>query len=139
MREKTKKFGFRPGPTQTGLYSHRRWLEAGNFLFQKKRSCTIHVAKTKMDRGWNFWIMVLSVYRKQRHLSALRLLRSCSAPLFSPLQSVGFPMRRNSFHLAKFPPSDRRKYPRLPVNLHEVGNLYSCLYWRMLHFDIMFG
>ena len=23
--------GFRPGPTQTGLYSHRRWLEASNF------------------------------------------------------------------------------------------------------------
>ena len=24
-----------PGPTQTGLYSHRRWLEAGNFGFRK--------------------------------------------------------------------------------------------------------
>ena len=23
--------GFRPGSTQIGLYSHRRWLEAGNF------------------------------------------------------------------------------------------------------------
>ena len=23
--------GFRPGPTQTRLYIHRRWLEAGNF------------------------------------------------------------------------------------------------------------
>ena len=27
-REKTGLRGFRPGPTQTGLYSHRRWLEA---------------------------------------------------------------------------------------------------------------
>ena len=26
--EKTGLLGFRPGPTQTGLYSHRRWLEA---------------------------------------------------------------------------------------------------------------
>ena len=26
--EKTGLWGFRPGPTQTGLYSHRRWLEA---------------------------------------------------------------------------------------------------------------
>ena len=29
--EKTGLQGFRPGPTQTGLYSHRRWLEACNF------------------------------------------------------------------------------------------------------------
>ena len=27
-REKTGLRGFRPGPTQTGLYSHTRWLEA---------------------------------------------------------------------------------------------------------------
>ena len=26
---------FRPGPTQTRLYSHRRWLEAQNFGFRK--------------------------------------------------------------------------------------------------------
>ena len=26
--EKTGLRGFQPGPTQTGLYSHRRWLEA---------------------------------------------------------------------------------------------------------------
>ena len=26
--EKTGPRGFRPGPTQTGLYSHRKWLEA---------------------------------------------------------------------------------------------------------------
>ena len=25
--------GFQPGPTQSGLYSHRRWLEAWNFEF----------------------------------------------------------------------------------------------------------
>ena len=31
--------GFRPGATQTDLYKHRRCLEAGNFVFRKKRSC----------------------------------------------------------------------------------------------------
>ena len=40
--------GFRPGPTQTGLYSHRRWLETWNFGFRKQRYCTIQVAKTKL-------------------------------------------------------------------------------------------
>ena len=33
---------------QTKLYKHRRWLEAGNFRFRKKRKCTIRVAKTKV-------------------------------------------------------------------------------------------
>ena len=33
--EKTGLRGFRPGPTQIGLYSHRRWLEAGNFVLRK--------------------------------------------------------------------------------------------------------
>ena len=32
--EKTGLRGFRPGPTQTGLYSHRTWLEACNFVFR---------------------------------------------------------------------------------------------------------
>ena len=34
VREKTNNLGFRPGLTQTGLYNHRRWLEAGNFVFK---------------------------------------------------------------------------------------------------------
>ena len=38
----------KPGCTGIGLYSHRRWLEAGNFGFRKKRDCTIYVAKSKM-------------------------------------------------------------------------------------------
>ena len=37
----------RTGPTQTSLYKHRRWLEAINFGFRKKRNCTTHEAKTK--------------------------------------------------------------------------------------------
>ena len=35
VREKTNKLGFRPGPTQTGLFCHRKWLEAGNFGLKK--------------------------------------------------------------------------------------------------------
>ena len=38
---------FQQGPTQTRLYSHRRWLETCKFGFRKKRDCTIYVAKTK--------------------------------------------------------------------------------------------
>ena len=45
--EKTGLRGFRPAPTQTRLYSLRRWLEALNFGNRTKRDCTIYVAKTK--------------------------------------------------------------------------------------------
>ena len=48
VREKTKQFGFQPGSTQIRLYSHKRWLEAWNFGFKKKRGCTIRVAKAKI-------------------------------------------------------------------------------------------
>ena len=47
MHEKTNTFGFRPGPTQTGLYKHRRWLDARIFRLRKKKNCTIRVATTK--------------------------------------------------------------------------------------------
>ena len=47
VHEKSNNLGFPPGPIQTRLYSHRRWLEAGNFGFRKKRYCTLRVAKTK--------------------------------------------------------------------------------------------
>ena len=46
--EKTCLWGFRPGLTQTKLYSHRRWLDAYNFRFILKRDCTINVAKRKV-------------------------------------------------------------------------------------------
>ena len=46
-REKTVVRGVQPGLTQTGLYNHRRWLEASNFGFRKRRDCTIYVEKTK--------------------------------------------------------------------------------------------
>ena len=46
-QEKTSLRGFRPGRTQTDMYSHRSRLEAWNFGFKKKRNCIICVAKTK--------------------------------------------------------------------------------------------
>ena len=44
--EKTNNLGFRPGLTQTGLYSHRSRLEAWNFRCRKERDSTICVAKS---------------------------------------------------------------------------------------------
>ena len=40
-------WGFRLGRAQTGLYSHKRWLEALNFGFRKLRDCSVSVAKTE--------------------------------------------------------------------------------------------
>ena len=45
--EKTGLRGLRTSPTQTGLYGHRKWLEAWNFVFGKKKYCTIQVAEKK--------------------------------------------------------------------------------------------
>ena len=45
--KKINNLGFRPGLIQTGLYSHRRRLEAQNFGFKTKRDSTICVMKTK--------------------------------------------------------------------------------------------
>ena len=42
--KKTCLGGFRPGRTQTGVYSHRRWLEACNL---ESRGIVLSVAKTK--------------------------------------------------------------------------------------------
>ena len=46
-RKNTCLGGLRPGQTQTGLYIHRRVLEARNFRFRKKRDFTIYVTKAK--------------------------------------------------------------------------------------------
>ena len=39
--QENRSFGFPTGPTETGLFCHRRWLEAENFGIRKKRGCTI--------------------------------------------------------------------------------------------------
>ena len=38
LHEKANNLGFQPSPTQTGLYSHRSWLEA---VKKKMMDCTI--------------------------------------------------------------------------------------------------
>ena len=68
VRDKTSNLGFRPGPTQTGLYSHRRSLEAGNFGFRKKRNCTIRVAQTKALISFAVTAPVQVVYFPMRRL-----------------------------------------------------------------------
>ena len=60
--EKTGLRGFRPGPTQTGLGSHRRWLEASNFRFRKKRNCTIRVAKIKALISFAVTVKLICVF-----------------------------------------------------------------------------
>ena len=40
-------WGSRQGLIRTGLYNHRRWVEAWNFGFRKKSGCTIYMAKNK--------------------------------------------------------------------------------------------
>ena len=47
LHEKTNNLGFRTGQTQIDLYSHRKKLEASNYIFKKKRDCTIRVVRTK--------------------------------------------------------------------------------------------
>ena len=45
--EKTRLWDFRTCMTQTGLYNHRRWLEAWNPRFRKQRNYTIYVEEKK--------------------------------------------------------------------------------------------
>ena len=47
MSCESQQCGLRTYPTQTSLYHHRRWLEAGNLGFREKGNCTIPVVKTK--------------------------------------------------------------------------------------------
>ena len=60
--EKNGLRGLRPGPTQTGLYSRKRWLEASNFVFRKRRYCTIRVAKTKVLISFAVTAKVICVF-----------------------------------------------------------------------------
>ena len=76
-REKTGLWGFRPGLTQADLYSHRSRLELS------------------ISDLWRRGI-VLSLWGKQRRWSAMQLLHSWSASLFSHRQNPVF-LRRGSF------------------------------------------
>ena len=59
---KNKHSGFRPGPTQTRLYNHRRWLKAFNFRFRKERDRTIYLAKTKALIGFAVAAKLICVF-----------------------------------------------------------------------------
>ena len=78
--EKTGLRGFRPGLTQTDLYSHRSRIEAGNFGFNKKRNCTIHVTKTK----------ALISFAVTAKLICAFVFRICNNPVFSRRGSYVF-------------------------------------------------
>ena len=66
--EKTGLRGVRPGPTQTGLYRHTRWLEARNFVF------TNRVVKTKA---------LISFADTNREADLRLCFRICKKPVFS--------------------------------------------------------
>ena len=59
---KTSLRGSRPILTQTGLYSHRRWLEAWNFVFSKKRDHTIYEVKTKVMISCAVTVQLICVF-----------------------------------------------------------------------------
>ena len=83
-RQKTGLQGLRPGPTQTRLYSLRRWLEAWNFGFGKQRDCTIQVAKTKALISFTVTAKLICVfvfkYAKIRFSHVAAHLISAEAP-----------------------------------------------------------
>ena len=76
--EKTCLWVFWPGPTQTGLYGHRRWLMAWKFGFRKYRNCTIYIAKTKAADlrfcfcnqvfSWRGSFLVQTIMKESQHL-----------------------------------------------------------------------
>ena len=82
----TNILGFRPGPTQTRLYSYRSRLKAGNFRFKNKKDCTSPVAKTKALTGFAVTAKLICVfvfaYAKcwYSHEAAQMECGSCSYP-----------------------------------------------------------
>ena len=65
MVRDTRKLVFRglgPDPTQTGLYSYRRWLEAGDFGFRKIRNCSVNVAKTKALSSFTVTVKLICTF-----------------------------------------------------------------------------
>ena len=57
-----QQYGFCPGLTQTRLYNYWSWLEAWNFVFRKKRYCTIQVAKTKALFSYAVFAKLICVF-----------------------------------------------------------------------------
>ena len=108
-----RKPGFRPGPTQTGLYSHRRWLEACHFGFRKYRDCTICVAKTKALISCAVTVQLICAFvfayakscticvaKTKALISCAVTVQSICAFVFAYAKS-GFPMTRLNFEIIK--------------------------------------
>ena len=103
-REKTGLRGFRPGPTQTGLYKHRRSPEACNFGFNKRRhtrgrDCTIRVAKTKASisfavTGYKFrsltWLRRKFLVHVFASVGQYVCLRDCTIRVAKTKASISF-------------------------------------------------
>ena len=70
--------GFRPGLTESGLYSNRSLLVAWNFSIRKKRNFTIYVANTKAQiscavTAQLICVFALRICRKTSHFLMKRL------------------------------------------------------------------
>ena len=70
--EKTGLRGFRPGPTQTGLYNNRRWLEALKIGLRKLGDCNIYSENKGADQ-----------LRSYCAANLLFCFRICKKPVFS--------------------------------------------------------
>ena len=133
-RQKTGLRGFRPGPTQTGLYSHRRWLETRNFGFGKQRDCTIRVAKTKALISFAVTAKLIAS-RSPRSWSASFYFSICKNPVFSRRSSYMLwillepPKRGKQAMLMKtqnmFYHPDFGKMISALSNINKLGDEYS--------------
>ena len=84
---KTYLQGFRLGPTHTGLYNHRRWLEAWNFGFRKYIESTIYVLRGYRAAALRLFFFA---YAKSRfcHYMAHGIIIIISYPFWSPFSST---------------------------------------------------
>ena len=148
MREKTNNLGFRPGLTQTGLYSHRSRIEASNFGYKKKRKYTIRVAKTKALISFAVTAKLICgfvfAYAKIRfsHDQGWNT-RTCSCT--RTYSSTVFPVLSNTQYSAKFLSTSTRTYSStdakspvlmsiLRVQLSTFLKIYVFLYFERFFF-----
>ena len=75
--ETTNNLGFRPGPTQTGLYSHKNRLVAGNFGFKKKRECKIRVVTAQLICAFVFAYVDCCFSHAAAHIFSVVLFLEC--------------------------------------------------------------
>ena len=106
--DKTGLQGFRPGSTQTRLYSHRRSLEPRNFGFRKYRDCTIYVEKIKapISCAATAQLKLISAfifaYAKAGFLM-MRLILSRSCRLFTTISFIKITFSPKWLKKQKFP------------------------------------